>query len=456
MSWRPEREKGSSFLAPSPWASLMGRALVDFPIRVSLNLSAKSALTVVLQQGSGVEEYLGQNYSGKISFAYQKAPLGTADGVKSYFAGNSLAKTFKHTLVLCADTPLLEEDTLLSLLKTIRGEEAKAVVASFKTDNPTGYGRIVPREKGFSIVEEKEATEEEKKIDEVNAGIYIFETSYLLNHLTEIENDNRGREFYLTDIFRPSPICQRVCFADEKLFHGVNSLEELERAENILRRRKIRKLREMGVRFIDSRHVYVEDEVSIAGGVVVYPHAHLRGATKIGENCTIENGAVVANCQIGPETVIKAYSYIEGAKIGKNCSIGPFAHLRPKTDIGPRGKVGNFVEVKNATLKEGVSLAHLSYVGDGEIGEGSNIGCGFITCNYDGESKHYSKVGANNFIGSNCQMIAPVETGDSCFVASGTTINKNLPDKSFAISRGKQTTIKDGAKRFLKGKWKID
>ena len=207
---------------------------------------------------------------------------------------------------------------------------------------------------------------------------------------------------------------------------------------------------EKGVKFIDRRHTYVGDDVELGPGTVIYPNCHIEGKTKIGKDVTLEPGSIIRDSIIEDQVTIKAYSYIEDSIIRKSAIVGPFARVRPGTDLGEETKIGNFVEVKKSKLDKGVKVSHLSYVGDAQIGEDTNIGCGFITCNYDGKNKHKTLIGKNTFVGSDTQTVAPVEIGDGCFIASGTTVTEDMPDNSWAISRGKQVTKKDLAEKFLK------
>jgi bifunctional UDP-N-acetylglucosamine pyrophosphorylase/glucosamine-1-phosphate N-acetyltransferase len=236
---------------------------------------------------------------------------------------------------------------------------------------------------------------------------------------------------------------------------GVNSPKQLELAGRHLRLSINNQLQESGVEIIDGNSTYIEPTVRVGRGTVIYPQTYLHGKTVIAEDCLIEPGCIIKDSTLSTNITIKAYSYLEGAKIANECTVGPFARLRQGSDLGPKVKIGNYVEVKKSRLDESVSVSHLSYVGDAEIGENVNIGCGFITCNYDGESKHKTIIGKNSFIGSDTQMIAPVEIGESAFVASGSTINQNVPDFGFALSRARQVIKEKMASRFLKGKWAI-
>ena len=448
--------KRLSLAKPKPLAALMGRKLIDFSLGPLQNFlqDRSGRLTVVLgHRREQVENHIRAEHSPSIRIVYQEQLLGTGDAVKSYFQNCNDAKELKYTIIVCSDTPLLEEKIFSTLLEYLEKKNLLGVVATFHTDNPTGYGRIVREEQNFRIIEEADCSKKMRAITEVNSGIYIVETDYLLSRLEKIHRNDITQEFYLTDIACDNSRFEALVFGEPERFAGVNTLEQLESAEAVLRKRKIQNLRAAGVCFLDSRHVYVEDQVAVAPGTRIEPHVHLKGKTTIGKNCVLENGSIITDSIIQNDVVIKSYSYIEGACIGERCQVGPFAHLRRGSDIACESKIGNFVEIKNSQIGEKVGISHLSYVGDAEIGDMTNIGCGFVTCNYDGEKKHKTKIGKNNFIGSDSQMIAPVSTGDSCYIASGSTINKDMPAGSFASSRSRQETKPGWAERFFKGKW---
>jgi len=448
---------------PKPLVSLLGKSLVDYSLQASMefakdeNLSAGIGI-VVGHQKEQVESYVKAQYessASSISFPEQKEQLGTADALKSYFSGCPWAKNTEYTLVMCADTPLLTSTELSTLWKSIQSKSLDGICASFKESNPTGYGRILRSEKGFKIVEEKDADESIRKIQEVNSGLYLFKTPYILEQLKSIGSSNKANEFYLTDSFSSGQNVEALCFDDALAFMGVNSPKQLELAGRHLRLSINNQLQESGVEIIDGNSTYIEPTVRVGRGTVIYPQTYLHGKTVIAEDCLIEPGCIIKDSTLSTNITIKAYSYLEGAKVANECTVGPFARLRQGSDLGPKVKIGNYVEVKKSRLDESVSVSHLSYVGDAEIGENVNIGCGFITCNYDGESKHKTIIGKNSFIGSDTQMIAPVEIGESAFVASGSTINQNVPDFGFALSRARQVIKEKMASRFLKGKWAI-
>lgn len=444
--------------APKPLAPCLDKKLVDFPLKELKKFFAQNKLegkvtAVIGHQRDLVKGYI-ENLYADVNFAVQEKQLGTADALKAYFDSHADTHKYELTMVICADTPIVSEKELSLMLKEFENEHCDAVAATFKEENPFGLGRIKRSATGFSIVEEKDATDEERKITEVNSGLYIMKTSYVLEHLKEIDSNNKSGEFYLTDVFKPNRNVKALCFPHGKVFLGVNNLEQLEYVEDVLRKRKINELRDNGVRFIDSKNTYIDSDVEIGAGSVIYPNTFITGKTIIGKNVLVEMGAQIKDSQISDEVKILANSILEKAIVHAKAHIGPFARLRPGADIGTESKIGNFVEIKKSVLDKGVKVSHLSYVGDAFIGEETNIGCGFITCNYDGANKHVTKIGKNCFIGSDSQAVAPIEIGDDCFVASSTTITKNMPAGSFAISRIAQTTKEDMAKRFIKTKEK--
>lgn len=442
--------------APKPLAPCLDKKLVDFPIRELEKFFSRNKLTgtktaVIGHQKELVQSYISRKYSD-VKYAVQVKQLGTADALKAYFESSPETHKLDYTLVICADTPVVSEAELTKMLELLHSNGCEAVAATFEEKNPKGYGRIIRGKKGFHIVEEKDASDEQRKITEVNSGLYLLKTSYVLEHLKNVDSNNKSGEFYLTDIFKDDLNVSALCFPEGDIFLGVNNLEQLEYVEKILRKQKIKALREEGVRFIDSSHTYIDDDVEIGAGTVIYPNTYITGQSKIGTNVVIEMGAQIKDSIVADNAKVLAYSVLEGAKLGEQAHAGPFARLRPGADIGPEAKIGNFVEIKKSVLDRGVKVSHLSYVGDAFIGEETNIGCGFITCNYDGTNKHVTKIGKNCFIGSDSQTVAPIEIGDDCFVASSSTITKNMPAGAFAISRGQQVTKEGMAKKFIKSK----
>lgn len=438
---------------------IQGKRLIDFVIQeletfvTAEKLNAEISV-VVGHLKEEVQQHLEESFAKrKIHFAWQKEQLGTADALKSYFDSNPNAWNKTYTLVACADTPLLTAQDFTKLYHEIHASnELQAVAATFHAEDPTGYGRILPGKNGFDIIEQKDASQAELLIKEVNSGLYIIKTEHIKKHLFEIDSKNKSNEFYLTDLFKQDFAVRPCLFENATSFLGVNNLIQLELAERVLQLRKIQSLQLSGVRFINSSNCYIEDDVEIANGTVIYPGVNLMGKTKIGKNCIIETGVIVKDSIISDDVKLLGYSYLEESVVREDCNIGPMARLRTGSNIAESCKIGNFVETKKVELSKGVKVSHLSYVGDAQIGENTNIGCGFITCNYDGANKHKTVIGKDSFIGSDCQMIAPIALGDRVYIGSGSTINQNVPDDSFAIARQRQTTKPGMAKRFIKTK----
>lgn len=445
---------------PKPLVPLLGKTLVDYSIEACQGFAEDHKVdiqmgAVVGHQKDKVIDYLRTIHGDKISYPIQNKQLGTADALRSFFSGCAWASKTDYTIVLCADTPLLSKDELTSLWRVIKDKNLDGVAATFIEEDPTGYGRIERGDVGFRIIEHKDASDEQRNLKEVNSGLYIFKTNEIHNLLDDIGSENKSGEFYLTDAFKIGNIVEAVLFADSSPFKGINNPLQLEEALILLKRKINRSHQGAGVYLIDSSTTYIEDTVKIESGVTIFPNTYLHGDTLISKNVVIEPGCIIKDSILGEGVKVKANSYLESTKVDKKCQIGPYARLRPGANLKEGCKIGNFVEIKKSELDKGVSISHLSYVGDAEIGENVNIGCGFITCNYDGEAKHKTTIGKNSFIGSDTQMIAPVNIGESAFVASGSTINQDVPDKAFSLSRGRQVIKENMAIRFLKGKWSI-
>ncbi len=444
---------------PKALAPALGRPLLDYVVDSALEFarisSLKAEVGVVIGHRKELLEDWWNNHAKKSSLklAWQKEQNGTADALKACF--NDLPHFWNHeyTLVACADTPLISSDEFCRLFEAFRAQpDLVGVAATFHTDTPTGYGRIVQGGKGFHIVEEKDCSATEKSITDVNSGFYILKTSHVKAVLGQISNKNKSGEFYLTDLFQDVYPVKSMKFTNETPFLGINTMEQLANVSTLIRKKKLSKIFAEGVQILAPDTVYIENDVSIGVGTILYPGVTLLGKTTIGKNVVIESGTLIRNATIHDNAEILANSHIEDAIVHQDATIGPMARLRPGADIGAESKIGNFVEVKKSKLAKGVKVSHLSYVGDAEIGENSNIGCGFITCNYDGVNKHKTKIGSNTFIGSDVQAVAPIEIGNDAFIAAGSTITKSIPDAGFGIARSPQVTKEGAAKRFLKTK----
>ena len=441
---------------PKPLCICLGRTLVDHVLENLLDFEkeakAKLQLGIVIGHAKEqVEASIRASFAhSNIQFATQEEQLGTGHALKIYFEAFPSAWENKYTLISCADTPLITKAIYHRMLKHLLDNKLDAVGASFFTEDPTGYGRIEHGNPGFSIIEEKDANSDQKSIKEVNSGVYLMRTSYIKGHLAKLSSNNKSGEFYLTDLLKKEANVSSLVFDDAQSFLGVNDLVQLDEARSILQERTNRNHMRNGVRIINSSTVYIEQSVKIEAGAVIYPNTYIMGESELGANTIVEPGSMIKDSLIESDVLIKANSYFEKAHVKKFSAIGPMARLREGSQIGEGCKIGNFVETKKSVLDSGVKISHLSYVGDAKIGENTNIGCGFITCNYDGERKHQTIIGKNSFIGSDCQVVAPIEIGSNAYIGSGSTINKNVPDNAFAIARQRQSNKEDMAKRFLK------
>lgn len=453
--------KGTRMKVETPKALIKtsGRCLLDYVVDASLKFAESSSLKaeiglVVGHKKELIEEWLNLHPARNLlKTAWQKEQNGTADALKSCFNDLPHFWNYEYTVVACADTPMLQASEFQTLFSTLKSHpELVGVAATFEAHDPKGYGRIIHGTSGFHIVEEKDADEKIRSVTEVNSGFYILKTKHIKEVLGSIDNKNKSGEFYLTDLFQDKFKVKAVKFPSEVPFLGINTMEQLAEVTSLLKKRKLKELMTEGVEFLNPESVHIDHDVKIGMGTVVYPNVTLLGKTSIGEKVTIESGCFIKNSTIKNNVELLAHSYLEEALVHEKVTIGPMARLRPGADIGSESKIGNFVEVKKSKLAKGVKVSHLSYVGDAEIGENSNIGCGFVTCNYDGVNKHKTKIGSNTFIGSDCQTIAPVEIGNDAFIAAGSTITKNVPDGGFGIARSQQVTKEGAAKRFLKTK----
>ena len=385
---------------------------------------------------------------GTVPFVVQEQQLGTGHAI---LIAKEIIEEFKDdVLITCGDTPLLKEKTLNEMKNYFYEGNYDCLVLSCKVKDSFGYGRIVKKDgRLVNMVEQKDATVEEQKIDEINSGVYMFKYDKLIDAISKIDNNNSQGEYYLPDavkvLVKEGLKVDTYQIFDEEEILGVNSKVQLAQVTKILRNRKNIELMDSGVILIDPETTYIEDEVEIGEDTVIYPNVIIQGKTKIGKNCTILSNTRIENSLIANNVKIES-SLIEQSKIEGGVTIGPFAHLRPKAHLKEDVHIGNFVEIKNATLEKGVKTGHLTYIGDAVIGENTNIGAGTITCNYDGKNKHKTIIGENSFIGSNSVLVAPVNLGSEVYTAAGSVITKNVPNKTLAFGRAKQIN-KEGWKK---------
>jgi bifunctional UDP-N-acetylglucosamine pyrophosphorylase/glucosamine-1-phosphate N-acetyltransferase len=415
---------------------LGGRPIIAHVCRIAVALTKRPVHVIVGHQAEAVEDAVREELGDHPAiFVRQVEQLGTGDAVMS--ARAALADSNSTLLVLSGDVPLVRAETLGALIhqhRTHRGRGASCTVLTVKLEDPTGYGRIVRDEEGRfeKIVEQKDASANEKQIKEINAGIYCFETRSLFTALTRVQPTNAQSEYYLTDV--PAILREAgesvgiYLHTDAREVSGINTRVELAEFENLLRRRTLRRLmQDSGVTFIDPAHAYVSDAAQIGRDCVIYPNVQIEGATTIGDDCEIRSGTRITNSRIGNGVTIKDHCVIVDSEIADNCTVGPFAHLRMNSKLEERAAVGNFVEMKKSRLGRKSKAMHLTYLGDATIGEQTNIGAGTITCNYDGVNKHPTVIEDNVKIGSDTMIVAPVRIGRGSVTAAGSVVTKDVP-----------------------------
>ncbi len=408
-------------------------------------------ILVLGHQSELVEKTMGSGYR----IAYQENQLGTGHALLQALP---LLQEFGqgYCLVACGDTPLLRAETFRMLQEKHQSSKAAATVLTAVLNKPAGYGRIIKEgSKVTRIVEEKDASQEEKAVKEINTGTYCFNIEDLIKLLPLLKPLNNQGEFYLTDVIsllaEEGKQVETLILSDPVEAMGINDRVQLAQAEKHMRQRIAEKHMLAGVTMIDPAHTYIEACVSIGADTVIYPGVHLAGETVIGANCEIGPDCRIIATKVGSGTQIK-YSYLQEAIVGSNCTIGPFSYLRPGAQLADNVKVGDFSEVKNSYIGEGSKIPHLSYVGDSTVGKGVNIGAGTITCNYDGKKKYPTHIGDNVFVGSNTNLVAPVTIGEGAYIGAGSTITKDIPAGALAVARGKQRNIEDWQSRKLSRK----
>ncbi|MFN2404442.1 MAG: bifunctional UDP-N-acetylglucosamine diphosphorylase/glucosamine-1-phosphate N-acetyltransferase GlmU [Pyrinomonadaceae bacterium] len=414
---------------------LGGRPLIAHVVRAAQSLEPQKIIVVVGHQAEEVEKATLAEIGELASFALQAQQRGTGDAVES--ARSLLENSNSLLLLLSGDVPLIRPETLRKLMAHHRETGAACTILEVRLENPTGYGRIVRDEHGQfqRIVEQKDATEEERKVREINSGIYCFETRDLFEALKRIEPKNQQGEYYLTDvaeiILATGRKVEVFTHTDAREVSGINTRAELAEFENLLRRNAIRRLMiEGGVTFIDPSHAYVSPEAEIGRDTIIHPDVTIEGKSVIGEQCVIRSGARITNSRLGDDVVVKDHSIIVDSEIASHCSVGPFAHLRMNATLEEKATVGNFVEVKKSRLKRGVKAMHLTYLGDATIGERTNIGAGTVTCNYDGVRKHETIIEDDVKIGSDTMLVAPVRVGARSVTGAGSVVTKDVPPDS--------------------------
>jgi len=420
---------------------ICGQPMLYYPLEAARQAGFEQLKVVVGHRAEQVmEAFAGED----LTWIKQTDQLGTGHALMC--AADSLRGYSGPLLLHCGDVPLLKTDTLQQLLNYHSQQQSAVTVLTAQMPNPQGYGRIIrDGEQILQIVEEKDASEEQRQVTEINAGTYLFDTDFVLSALKGLNKNNSQGEYYLTDIVAAAVAAGKktraLCVEDPTEVMGINDRCQLAEAEVLMRWKINADLMFGGVSMTDPTTVYIDNGVEIGTDTILHPNVHLRGRTSIGKNCIIETGVVVVDSQVADGTHLKAGSAIEESQIGPDCKIGPMAHLRPGTVLTGNNKIGNFVEMKKSVLGEKSQASHLTYIGDSEVGRNVNFGCGTITCNYDGVNKHKTTVEDDVFVGSDCQFVAPVTIGRNSLIAAGTTVTKDVPPDSLALARTEQKII---------------
>jgi len=433
---------------------LAGYPMVHYPLVAARAVGAEPLVLVVGHQGDEVRGALEER---GVSFVVQEEQLGTGHALLC--AADALQGFHGDLLLLCGDVPLIRGETLERLLAYHREQGAAVTVLTATLEDASGYGRIVRSGDDLAaIVEEKDATPEQKAIREINTGLYVFSAPYVFEALQHVGCDNAQGEYYLTDVVAAARGAghrvRALVVEDVVETLGINDRVQLAEAAAVLRQRINRRHMLAGVTLPDPLATYIEAEVVIGADSLVHPGAHLQGRTVIGAGCIVEPGVLARDCIVADGVHLKAGSVLEGAEVGPGCAIGPMAHLRPGTVLAGDNKIGNFVETKKVHLDTGSQASHLTYLGDAEVGKDVNFGCGTITCNYDGRDKHVTVVEDDVFVGSDVQLVAPVRIGRNALLAAGSTITKDVPADALALSRCEQKVIAGWSLKHKKSKKK--
>ena len=421
---------------------LAGRPMIDHVITTAGTLTNKIS-TVIGYQKDVLNKYLSANFKNVETFV-QPELNGTAGAVK---AAQKNIKDNEDVLILYGDVPLISHETLKNALS----DNHDAVILTMIPKDPSGYGRVIKDDSGLAtkIIEEKDANAEQKEINEVFTGIMTLKGGMLLSCLDEVDNNNAAGEYYLTDVIKIASkkgVKINPIVVEETEVLGANTKSELHEIENIFREMKSKDLLEQGITLSDASRVDVRGGVSAGKDCSIDVNVILEGEITLGTNVSIGPNCYLKDVVISDNVSIEAFSHIVSTQIGADCSVGPYARLREGTVLEDQAKIGNFVETKKTKIGKGSKANHLAYLGDAEVGEGSNIGAGTITCNYDGTNKHQTKIGNKTFVGTNSSLVAPLNIGNNSYIGAGSVITKDVEDDALAVARGKQSNKPDWAK----------
>ncbi len=432
---------------PKVLHNVAGIPMIQSVVNTALRLRPDKVIVVAGQHIDLIRKSLAAK---GVVFALQKEAKGTGHALLC--ARPALGNLKGLVVVMNGDTPLLDPDTIKRFINLHKKNKNDISVISFIAKNPGSYGRVVRDKsgKGLSIIEDKDADQVQKKIHEVNSGVYVI-NSDAMSILKDIRENSLKGEYYLTDIvalaYQKGLKTSAYCIGSEEEFMGVNTREELYKASYLMKKNIIDKWTGKGVNFLDAGSVFIHPDAHIGRGTTVYPNVYIEGHTEIGRDSTIYPNVRILNSRIGNKVTIKDSTVIEDSDIKDRASVGPFAHIRPGSEIGSEARIGNFVELKKAIVGSGTKASHLSYLGDTKIGRGANIGAGTITCNYDGKKKHVTIIEDGVFVGSDSQLVAPVRVGKGAYIGAGSTVTKDIPPGALAISRVEQRNILKWARR---------
>ncbi|MFA6852203.1 MAG: bifunctional UDP-N-acetylglucosamine diphosphorylase/glucosamine-1-phosphate N-acetyltransferase GlmU [Bacilli bacterium] len=428
---------------------ILGKALVNYVLDAIAPVGLDETIVVVGFGGEATRKLV----EDRAKVVWQKELVGTGNAVLQ--VKKILENREGATLVVCGDTPLITTETITRIFNVHGKTKNHLTIVTAVLEKPSGYGRIIRDPKSnyvLAIKEDKDCTPEEKEIHEVNAGIYIFDNKALFDYIDEINSNNAQREYYLTDLIgifkRNEKKVGAYVVEDAVEVFGINDRVQLAYAGKVIRKRINNKLMLLGVSMEDPDSTYISLDVEIGRDTIILPNTTIFGKCKIGENNVIGPNTYLDNVEIGHENTIQS-SWISDSKIGDNNEIGPYTKMRAGTVIGNHCRVGNFVELKNADLHDGVKAAHLSYIGDTRVGEKTNVGCGTITANYDGFNKMRTEIGENVFLGSGTILVAPITVENNSFTAAGSTITKDVKTDSLVIARARQVEIEHGYTTFM-------
>jgi bifunctional UDP-N-acetylglucosamine pyrophosphorylase / glucosamine-1-phosphate N-acetyltransferase len=428
-----------------------GRALVEHVIAAAAQVVEPKDIYVVI--GHEAEKVRAALEHTGVRFIVQAEQRGTGHAL---LTARREVEQYQNLIVLSGDAPMIQTETIVELRDFHLVQQAAMTVLTTRPPDPTGYGRVIRKRAGApevtGIVEQKALTHEQLSAPEINAGIYAFRAEALFKHIGQLSTDNAHGEYYLTDmaalLVKAGERVVALEIADAEQVLGANTIAEMMALDAAMRIRTARSLMAEGVTIYRPETSVIDSTVTIGADTILEPFVQVLGRTAIGSGCRIRSYSVIENSTIGDDVLVRHGSVITGARVAKGALIGPYSHLRPESEIGEGAHVGNFVETKKARLGAGAKANHLTYLGDADIGAGTNIGAGTITCNYDGKTKSLTKIGANVFVGSDSTLVAPLEVADGSYIAAGSTITEDVPADALALGRARQTIKPEWAKKM--------